>query len=1009
MKQALSTLIVKGKQSASMTRKELEGYFGSPMALIFVGVFLAVTLFSFFWVDTFFARGIADVRPLFRWIPVLMIFLVAALTMRQWSEEERSGTLELLQSLPVSPIQLVIGKFLAVMALVTVALGLTIFLPITVEILGNLDWGPVIGGYLAALLLAAAYTAIGLFVSSRTDNQIVALILAVLLCGLFYLIGTRGVTDFFGDTVGEILRAIGSGSRFESIERGVIDLRDLLYYLSLTGIFLTLNSASLHSKRWSTGERTQRYRRAVTLTSILVVVNLVLANVWAFPLHAQALRLDLTEGRQYTLSQTTRDLLSNLQEPLLVRGYFSEKTHPLLAPLVPEIRDMLREYDVAAGDGLELEIIDPAKHPELEAEANQTYGITPSPFQVSGRYEQSVINSYFDILIRYGDQHVVLNFQDLIEVQSSGGSIDVRLRNLEYDLTSAVKKVVYGFQSVEAVLAALEESDEGPPAELTVYLTPETMPEQLSDIPATIEAVAETIADQSNGKFTYTVVNPDAPDSPITRQQLYDQYEIQPFATSLFSSESYYLHMILRAGDQEQVIYPSGDMTEADIRSSIENALKRASPGFLQVVGLWTPSTQPQQNMMGQMQQPISSWQQVRESLAQEYEVRRIDLSSGQVPDDVDVMVLVGPQGMTDKDRFAIDQYLMRGGAVIVAAGNYGIQVNQMQGGLGLKPLEGNLRDMLAHYGISVEQSLVMDPQNEPFPVPTTRNVGGAQVREIQAIDYPFFVDIRQDGMASDSPIVSNLPAVTLNWASPLIVKRADEEKNADHQVTRLLQSSPESWTRTDANIQPNFEAHPQLGFPVSGERERHTLAVSVQGSFESFFKDKPSPFAEDESDASAAAQSGTPAPTPPPSSLGTIDTSPETSRLIVIGSVEFLDDIVFDLSSSLTQDRYLNSLQFIQNCVAWCTEDLDLLSIRSRGTQTRVLAPIGEREQSFWEGANYVVALLALAVIGIVWNSRRRNEEPMELVPRDAFPPSAHSTASGREATKEQAKEVTQ
>jgi ABC-2 type transport system permease protein len=224
------------KQLLSITRKEIEGYFGSAMALIFVGAFLAVTLFSFFWVDTFFARGIADARPLFRWMPLLMIFLVAALTMRQWSEEQRSGTLEVLLTLPVRPIQLVIGKFLAVMALVAVALALTIFLPITVSLLGNLDWGPVFGGYLAAILLAAAYAAIGLFVSSRTDNQIVALMLTVLLCGLFYLIGSSGVTDFVGDRLGEILRAIGSGSRFVSIQRGVVDLRDLLYYLSLQAL-----------------------------------------------------------------------------------------------------------------------------------------------------------------------------------------------------------------------------------------------------------------------------------------------------------------------------------------------------------------------------------------------------------------------------------------------------------------------------------------------------------------------------------------------------------------------------------------------------------------------------------------------------------------------------------------------------------------------------------------------------------------------------------------------------
>jgi ABC-2 type transport system permease protein len=115
------------RQILSITRKELEGYFGSPLAMIFLGSFLAAELFIFFSVETFFARGIADVRPMFRWMPVLLIFLVAALTMRQWSEEMRSGTLEVLLTLPVSLIKLVLGKFLAVMALIGVALLLTLF------------------------------------------------------------------------------------------------------------------------------------------------------------------------------------------------------------------------------------------------------------------------------------------------------------------------------------------------------------------------------------------------------------------------------------------------------------------------------------------------------------------------------------------------------------------------------------------------------------------------------------------------------------------------------------------------------------------------------------------------------------------------------------------------------------------------------------------------------------------------------------------------------------------
>ncbi len=232
-----------------------------------------------------------------------------------------------------------------------------------------------------------------------------------------------------------------------------------------------------------------------------------MVNVWGAPL--RGLRLDLTQYKEYTLSPTTKELLQTLQEPLLIRGYFSEKTHPLLAPLVPTVRDMLQEYAVASGGTVRLEIIDPAQEPEKEAEANQVYGIRPTPFQVTGRYEASIINSYFDILIQYGDQSAVLTFNDLIEVKAApDGGADVRLKNLEYDLTSNIKKVTYGFQNIDAILASLTE-----PVELVAYVTPKTLPDVLADVPATIETVLQDIAGRSNGKFTYRFVDPDAADS----------------------------------------------------------------------------------------------------------------------------------------------------------------------------------------------------------------------------------------------------------------------------------------------------------------------------------------------------------------------------------------------------------------------------------------------------------------------------------------------------------------
>lgn len=962
------------KQTLTLTRKELRGYFGSPMALIFIGAFLTATLFSFFWVDTFFARGIADVRPLFRWMPVLMIFLVAALTMRQWSEEERTGTLEVLLTLPVSTTQLVLGKFLAVVALTGVALSLTIFLPITVSLLGNLDWGPVFGGYLAALLLAGAYAAIGLFVSSRTDNQIVALISTVLLCGLLYVLGSPGVVDFAGNELGGVLRAIGAGSRFESIRRGVIDLRDLAYYLSTAGIFLTLNVLSLKAKGWSEGAHTLPQRRGVALTSALLAINLIVVNVWLYPLGR--MRVDLTEDNEYTLSPTTRDLLANLQEPLLIRGYFSERTHPYLAPLVPRVQDMLQEYRVASGGMIQLDIIDPAGEPEKEAEANQVYGIRPTPFQVSGRYEASVINSYFDILIQYGDQSATLGFNDLIEVQQTrDGSIDVTLRNLEYDLTSTIKKVVYGFQSAEAILASVSE-----PVTVDVYITPNTLPEALAEVPATIETVLQSLSDQSGGKLRYNFIDPDAPDSEVTRQELFDLYGLQPFAASLFSEDSYYLYMVMTSGDEAQVVYPQGDLSEADIRTAVESTLKRFSSGFLQVVGLWTPPTTPTQDMFGQTQQPISSWQQVRLALQQEYEVRTVDLSTGTVAPDIDVLLLVGPQNLDDKARYAVDQYLMRGGAVVVAAGNVTLMPDRTSGGILAQPISGGLREMLAHYGFDVVEALVLDPQNEPFPVPVTRQVGDYQVQEIQALDYPFFVDIRPDGMLKNSPIVSSLPAVTLNWVSPIEV---DEAKNAERDVEVLLRSSPQSWLQEEYNIQPDYETYPTSGFPQLGETQSYTLAVTARGVFESYFKDQPSPLETASGDAEAPEEDGEAAPEEQtPLVTGTIEQSPASARLVVVGSMEFVDDIVLELSASMGGERYLNNLKFVQNAVAWTVEDLDLLSIRSHGTASRVLRPLAENEQSFWEVANYIVALVSLLAIGMVAGVQRRNEAPIDLVP---------------------------
>ncbi|MEJ5197651.1 MAG: ABC transporter permease, partial [Anaerolineae bacterium] len=155
---------------------------------------------------------------------------------------------------------------------------------------------------------------------------------------------------------------------------------------------------------------------------------------------------------------------------------------------------------------------------------------------------------------------------------------------------------------------------------------------------------------------------------------------------------------------------------------------------------------------------------------------------------------------------------------------------------------------------------------------------------------------------------------------------------------------------------------------------------VAVRGSFESAFKDKPVPVPTPTPAADQQAQGAAPTPTPTPQAGSVIESSPDTARLVVIGSSDFLTDIVFQISANMSGDRYLNSLKLLQNAVDWSVEDTDLLGIRARGTSARVLKPMEAGDETVWEVLNYGIALASLIAIGIVWMIRRRNERPMAL-----------------------------
>lgn len=226
-------------------KKELMSYFATPIAYIVITVFLIITGWFFF--STFFLYGQAELRGFFQLLPIMLSFVVPAVTMRLFSEEKNTGSFEILMTLPVSTEGVVVGKLLAGTVFVTVMLAPTLFYAISVALVGSLDWGPVLGGYLGAVLLGGAFSAIGVFSSSLSKNQIIAFIIGLAICLVLVLIDK--FLFFLPAPLLNIFEYLGADYHFRNISKGIIDSRDILYFLSVIAIALIGTTKILEERR----------------------------------------------------------------------------------------------------------------------------------------------------------------------------------------------------------------------------------------------------------------------------------------------------------------------------------------------------------------------------------------------------------------------------------------------------------------------------------------------------------------------------------------------------------------------------------------------------------------------------------------------------------------------------------------------------------------------------------------------------------------------------------------
>lgn len=231
-----------------IAKREFASYFNSPIAYIVISLFLLTVGMLFFILGGFFLRGEATMRTFFGYCHVCFLFLAPALTMRMIAEEKRSGTFEILVTLPVKDVEIILGKFLAAIGILIVALLMTIPYPISISKIGDLDWGPVIGGYLGLVLLGGAYLSIGILASSWTDHQIVSFVVALIFSFVLYII--QWALNFLPDWCTNILSVISLQSHFQNIARGVVDSRDVIYFLSIVVLSIAWATRSIEARKW---------------------------------------------------------------------------------------------------------------------------------------------------------------------------------------------------------------------------------------------------------------------------------------------------------------------------------------------------------------------------------------------------------------------------------------------------------------------------------------------------------------------------------------------------------------------------------------------------------------------------------------------------------------------------------------------------------------------------------------------------------------------------------------
>jgi len=422
----------------AIARRELRALFDQPTAYILLVVFLGVNDFLCFRQVELY--GVASLRPMLDLLPWLLLFLVPAVTMRALAEDARSGIIEVVLAQPITELELLIGKYVGQVLFLWIALAATITIPLGLAFGAHMDIGVLIAQYLGAALLAAGLAGIGVWSSSVTKNQVTAFIVGVLVMFALVLVGLDPLLVGLPAALGDVAASLGVLPHFQQIARGVIDLRDAVYFVTLAAVFLALAYLGLAGRKLApAGEELRRLR----LGTSLAVVGLVVLNL--FGRHIGG-RLDLTPGGEYSLSRATKTMLKQLPDLVTIKLFASSSLPPEIAFLRRDVDDLLGDYRSAGRGKVRVVVLDPT-HDSSAARQAEALRIPPVQFNVVGQGSLQMKEGYLGLAVQFANDTRQIPF-----IRKSD--------DLEYRLTSFIRELT---QTSKPVLGWIRAGEGGSP------------------------------------------------------------------------------------------------------------------------------------------------------------------------------------------------------------------------------------------------------------------------------------------------------------------------------------------------------------------------------------------------------------------------------------------------------------------------------------------------------------------------------------------------------------------